>query len=59
MARSSKEDDEWRETSDRVRYYLFRNKLKEKAGGNAPQSGFVDEAALSVVRMNGTAEAFF
>ena len=46
MARSSKEDDEWRETSDRVRYYRFRNKLKEKAGGNALQSGFVDEAAL-------------
>ena len=41
-----KEGDEWTESSDRVRYYRFRNKLKEKAGGGALQDGYVDEAAL-------------
>ena len=40
------DEDEWTESSDRVRYYRFRNKLKEKAGGGARQDGYVDEAAL-------------
>ena len=46
MADDGSDEGEWAENSDRVRYYRFRNKLKEKAGGGARQNGFVDDEAL-------------
>ena len=46
MADQDNDEGEWTESGNRVRYYRFRNKLKEKAGGGARQDGYVDEAAL-------------
>lgn len=46
MAEDDADDGEWTERSGRVRYYRFRNKLKEKAGGRTRQDGLVDEQAL-------------
>ena len=46
MADDNAEDGEWTERGGRVRYYRFRNKLRDKAGGGARQEGLLDEQAL-------------